>query len=294
MAAGMGSRYGGLKQLDPVGPSGEVIMDYSIYDALQAGFSTVVFVIRKDIEQAFREHLGNRIERVMNVEYAFQELHDLPDGFSVPAGRTKPWGTAHAILSASACIRDSFGVINADDFYGRNSYMLLADHLRNADETSMDFALIGFRLANTLSEHGSVARGVCTLSADEYLIDVVEHTDIKRDDDGIIRANAGDHTSILAQNCPVSMNMWGFTPMFFKQGQEAFRRFLEKHGSGLKSEYYIPTLVDEWITNKTCSVKVIQTSSSWFGVTYSADKPAVVTSIRKLIDQGDYPETLWS
>lgn len=293
MAAGMGSRYGGLKQLDPVGPSGEVIMDYSIYDALQAGFKKVVFIIRKDIEAAFREHIGQRVEKVMDVEYAFQELDCIPSGFTVPEGRTKPWGTAHALLVASQCIQSPFGVINADDFYGRASFVQLADYLRHSSVDAVDYALVGFRLANTLSENGSVARGICALNSDHFLQDVEEYTDIQRDSNGSIIAQVDGRAKTLADDTPVSMNMWGFTPAFFDHGWEAFRQFLTEQGTEMKSECYIPSVVDGWIKHNQCSVQVIETSSSWFGVTYSQDKPSVVASVQKMIDQGIYPSPLW-
>jgi NDP-sugar pyrophosphorylase family protein len=291
LAAGMGSRYGGLKQVDPVGPAGETIIDYSIYDALRAGFGRVVFVIRQDIERAFRETVGARFERRLPVEYVFQELDKLPPGFSVPAGRTKPWGTSHAILMAADVVREPFAAINADDFYGRQSYALLAQHLTSG---TPDYAMVGFILRNTLSEFGSVARGICRVDGDEHLRSVVELTKIERHGTGARDVSATGTVTELTGDESVSMNMWGFTPALFAQLRAQFEAFLRRSGSEPKSECYIPNTVNELVTAGEARVKVLRTSASWFGVTYREDRPQVVESIRQLVARGEYPARLWS
>lgn len=290
MAAGMGSRYGGLKQIDPVGPSGETLMDYSIYDAMRAGFGKLVFVIRKDIEQAFREKVGARFERRIAVEYVFQELEDLPAGFSVPDGRTKPWGTTQAVLAAENAIGEPFAVINADDFYGAESYRVLGGHLQSGSE---DYAMVGFVLRNTLSDFGSVARGVCRVSADGYLEKIEELTNIERDGDGAKNTAPDGTVRKLSGEEPVSMNYWGFTPRIFPQLREVFHRFLERSGTDLKAESYVPTAVGELISRDEARVKVLRSRDPWFGVTYREDRPRVVESIRRLIESGAYPGALW-
>jgi hypothetical protein len=289
LAAGMGSRYGGLKQIDPVGPNGETIIDYSIYDALRAGFGKVVFVIRRDIEDQFKQIIGARFEKKVAVDYAFQELDKLPPGFSVPNNRTKPWGTGHAILMAADAVREPFAAINADDFYGATSFRVLAEHLGSG---SADFAMVGFILRNTLSEFGSVARGVCKTNAGGFLESVTEMTKIERDGaaaktvgpDGEALALTGDET--------VSMNMWGFTPALFGDLREQFVEFLKRHGQEEKSEFYIPAAVNGLVRAGRARVKVLRTTDPWFGVTYREDRPLVVDGIRKLIARGDYPEKL--
>lgn len=290
MAAGMGSRYGGLKQIDPVGPSGETLMDYSIYDAMRAGFGKLVFVIRKDIEQAFREKVGARFERRIAVKYVFQELEDLPAGFSVPDGRTKPWGTTQAVLAAENAIGEPFAVINADDFYGAESYRVLGGHLQSGSE---DYAMVGFVLRNTLSDFGSVARGVCRVSADGYLEKIEELTNIERDGDGAKNTAPDGTVRKLSGEEPVSMNYWGFTPRIFPQLREVFHRFLERSGTDLKAESYVPTAVGELISRDEARVKVLRSRDPWFGVTYREDRPRVVESIRRLIESGAYPGALW-
>ena len=289
LAAGMGSRYGGLKQIDPVGPGGETIIDYSIYDALRAGFGKIVFVIRKDIEQSFRETVGARFEKRVAVEYVFQELDKLPAGFSVPAGRTRPWGTTHAILMAADTIHEPFAVINADDFYGAQSYRVLAQHLQSA----ADYAMVGFVLRNTLSEFGAVARGVCRVSGDNFLEDVVELTKIERDGAHAKNSDAAGSVTRLTGDELVSMNMWGFIPRVFEQLQERFQIFLEHSRSDMKSESYIPNTVNELIASGQAQVKVLHTQDSWFGVTYREDRSRVVESIGSLIHDGYYPKRLW-
>jgi len=291
MAAGMGSRYGGLKQIDPVGPNGETIIDYSIYDALRAGFGKLVFVIRQDIAAQFQEIIGARFEKRIAVEYVFQELDKLPPGFAVPNDRTKPWGTSHAILMAADAIREPFAAINADDFYGAQSFRLLAQHLGSG---SPDYAMVGFVLRNTLSDFGSVARGVCQVDQDDFLQTVTELTKIERDGPRAKDTSASGVVTPLTGDEAVSMNMWGFTPALFPQLQNYFTAFLQKSGHELKSECYIPSAVNELLTARQARVKVLRTQDSWFGVTYREDRPRVVESIRRLIARGDYPETLWS
>jgi hypothetical protein len=288
LAAGMGSRYGGLKQIDPVGAHGETIIDYSIYDAMRAGFGKIVFVIRRDIEEPFKKIVGARFERKIPVEYMFQELDQLPSGFSVPASRTKPWGTGQAILMAADAIREPFAAINADDFYGANSFRVLAEHLRS----SSDFAMVGFTLRNTLSEFGSVARGVCQTAADGYLESVTELTKIERDGNGAKAAGADGKVLQLTGDETVSMNMWGFTPALFAPLRERFVEFLKKHSAEEKSEFYIPAAVNEIVSAGGARVKVLRSPDSWFGVTYREDRPFVVEGIRRLVAHGDYPEKL--
>ena len=293
LAAGMGSRYGGLKQIDPVGPNGETIIDYSIYDAMRAGFGKVVFVIRRDIEEPFKKIIGARFEKKIPVDYVFQELDKLPPGFSMPPHRTKPWGTGHAILMAAGAVREPFAAINADDFYGAHSFRVLADHLKSG---SADFAMVGFILRNTLSEFGHVSRGVCQTDRDGFLQTVTELTKIERDarvreigakaigTDGKVLSLTGDET--------VSMNMWGFTTELFDCLRKLFVKFLEQQGAEEKSEFYIPFAVNELIRTQRARVKVLRTTDSWFGVTYREDRPFVVEGIRQLIARGDYPDKL--
>jgi len=290
MAAGMGSRYGGLKQIEAVGPSGETIIDYSIYDAFRAGFGKLVFIIRNDIEQAFKEVVGARFEKRIAVEYVFQELAMIPAGFQVPAGRTKPWGTTHAVLMAANAIREPFAVINADDFYGAESYRVLAQHLQSGSD---DYAMVGFILRNTLSDFGSVSRGVCQVSAAGFLEQVVELTSIERDGEAARSIDAAGQATKLTGDEMVSMNMWGFTPAVFAQLQDRFQSFLERNRSELKSECYLPTAVNELVTAGQARVRVLRSRDSWFGVTNREDRPRVVESIRALIDAGSYPPSLW-
>lgn len=291
LAAGMGSRYGGLKQIDPVGPGGETIMDYSIYDALRAGFEKLVFVIRRDIEAPFRQTIGARFEKRIPVQYVFQEMSELPAGFSVPAGRTKPWGTGHAILMADKTISEPFAAINADDFYGANSFRVLAEHLRRGGD---DYAMVGFELRNTLSEFGSVARGVCHTTGNDYLQSVTELTKIEKEGVGAKYTDAAGVVHGLSGQETVSMNFWGFTPMVFQQLRELFVKFLEKSQREEKSEFYIPMAVNELVQTKRARCKVLRTADSWFGVTYREDRPRTVESIRQLIARGDYPAQLWT
>ena len=291
MAAGMGSRYGGLKQTDPVGPNGETIIDYSVYDAIRAGFGKLAFVIRRDLEAQFREHIGGRFAGHLPVEYAFQELHRLPRGFSVPAGRTKPWGTSHAILMAADLIHEPFAVINADDFYGAQSFRLLAEHL---DAGSPNYAMVGFTLRNTLSDVGSVARGICQLDGNGLLETVTEFTRIEREGNGARDTSPAGRITRFSGDEPVSMNMWSFTPALFPQLEGYFEAFLEANAKDLKAECYIPSAVNEFILSGQARVNVLRTSDSWFGVTYREDRPRVVENIRRLVARGDYPKNLWS
>jgi len=289
LAAGMGSRYGGLKQLDPMGPNGEVVMDYSVFDALRSGFTDIVFVIRRDFAGDFQKFIGGRFVDRVKVSYVFQEMENLPEGFSVPAGRTKPWGTGHAILAAKDVIRNPFVAINADDFYGRDAYRKIADFFAaSADPTA--FAMPGFQLAGTLSEHGTVARGVCETDAEGFLVKVEEMTAIARTANGITN---GDDPRVLTGEEPCSMNFWGLTTAAFPLLEAGFREFLSASADNPKAEFYIPFAISGMIQSGAATVKVLPTTSQWFGVTYQADKPQVVASLRGLIASGEYPEELW-
>lgn len=295
LAAGMGSRYGGLKQMDPMGPNGETVLDYSVYDAIRAGFTRVVFIIREDFAAAFREGVGARFEGKIKVDYVFQKLDDLPEGFSIPEGREKPWGTVHAVRAARHAVTDPFAVINADDFYGADSYQRIATYFKESAGTQdgiSHYAMVGYHITKTLSEHGDVNRGICS-DENGFLKDVEEITEIKREDDGKIRGNGLDgNRRDVSETAIASMNFWGFTPEFFSQIEDHFIAFLKERGTEMKSECYIPTLVDELIRNGKADCKVLETTSSWFGVTYPDDKPHVVENIQKLIESGDYPTPL--
>ena len=290
LAAGMGSRYGGLKQLDPVGPEDETIMDYSIFDARRAGFGKVVFVIRKEIEKPFREKIGARYEKRVPVEYVFQELNKLLPGFDLPQGRTKPWGTTHAILMAANVIHEPFAVINADDFYGPGSYRLLAQHLQTG---TPDYVMVGFVLRNTLSEFGAVARGVCRISDDGYLKEITELKSIERQGPCIFNIDREGRKTVLNGGELVSMNMWGFTPQIFPQLHEHFHGFLKRRGNDLTAECYIPSTVNELIRSGEARVNALRSADAWFGVTYREDHSHVVQSVGRLIEQGTYPHGLW-
>lgn len=292
LAAGMGSRYGGLKQIDGLGPSGETIMDYSVYDALRAGFGKVVFVIRKDFEEAFREVVISKYADKVPCEVCFQSVDKVPEGCTYNPERTKPWGTNHAVLMAKDLIKEPFAVINADDFYGRESFQVLADYLKSVEGTTGKYCMVGYRVANTLSENGSVSRGVCATDENGYLTDVVERTKIEKVGDKIIYTEDGVDTEI-SPNSPVSMNMWGFTPEYFEYVEKAFVEFLQARGQELKSEFYIPTLVNDMIRSGEATCKVLDTTSKWFGVTYAEDRPQVVMKINNLVKEGVYPEKLF-
>jgi UTP-glucose-1-phosphate uridylyltransferase len=291
MAAGMGSRYGGLKQIDPVGPSGETLMDYSIFDAIRGGFGKIVFVIRKDIEAPFRETIGAKFEKRIPVDYVYQELDKIPSGFKVPEGRTKPWGTTQAVLMAADAIHEPFAVINADDFYGEEGYRVLANHLSSG---SPDYAMVGFQLRNTLSEFGSVARGVSQADSNGYLQSVVELTKVERDGNGAKNTNPDGSVTKMTGDELVSLNMWGFQPSIFPLLRERFQTFLESSGNDLKSEHYVPSAVNELVSSGKARVKVLSTNDEWFGVTYREDRPRVVDSIGALVKKGKYPEKLWN
>lgn len=299
LAAGMGSRYGGLKQMDPVGPSGETILDYSVYDAIQAGFDKVVFVIRHDFEEAFRKLAAEKYQGRIKVEFAFQELTDLPGGRTPPEGREKPFGTAHAVRAARNVIDAPFAMINADDFYGRDAYVKLAAFLseqsasREPKEVEK-ICMAGYGLKMTLSENGSVARGICHVDGDGKLVNVVERTKIAREDDGeVYNTEADGSKTKLSENDIASMNLWGFTPALFTLMEEQFTSWLDEHGNELKSEWYIPLVVNTLLAEKKATVDVINVNSRWFGVTYREDRPQTVAEIRKLIDAGEYPDNLW-
>lgn len=293
LAAGMGSRYGGLKQMDPVGPSGEIVLDYSIFDALRAGFGRAVFVIRRDIEAAFREMVGAKWEKRIPCAYAFQDLADVPAGFSVPADRAKPWGTAHAIRAGRHEIAGAFAAINADDFYGAASFRALANHLA-AEKNQAGHCMVAFRLGQTLSEHGSVSRGVCLCGADCLLTGIQERTKITRHADGSLWDEPeGGPTAALTGEEPVSMNCWGFMPSVFGELDAAFETFLRgEGGKSPKAEFTIPAVVDGLIRSGRGTVKVLDTTSRWVGVTYREDKATVQASIRALVAAGEYPQAL--
>lgn len=295
MAAGMGSRFGGIKQLEPVGPSGEIIMDYSIYDAIEAGYKKVIFIIRRDLEKDFKEVIGNRISKHIEVEYVFQELDNLPEGFTLPEGRTKPWGTGQAIMSCIGKVDAPFTVINADDYYGKEGFRIINEFLKqpSSSDKQYHFCMAGFLLGNTLSENGTVTRGVCSVSKAGVLEKVIETHEIRPAGDKAIATEGGEDLE-LALNCPVSMNMWGFTPDFLDELQSRFISFLEHVKEGdLKAEYLLPTIVDDLIKEGKAEVTVLNTDDKWFGVTYKEDKQIVVDSFRKLVNEGVYPERLF-
>ncbi|MGJ8671576.1 nucleotidyltransferase family protein [Rubritalea sp.] len=297
LAAGMGSRYGGLKQMDPMGPNGETVLDYSVFDAIRAGFGKVVFIIRRDFAENFKAAIGDRFSDKIEVEYAYQELNDLPAGHTLPEGRVKPWGTTHAILAARDIVDTPFAVINADDFYGADAYQQFSRHFNSSTEVNSDsdhYSMVGYPLKNTLSENGSVNRGIC--SDNDSLLDTVEeHLEIKIEEDGICRGeNLAGKRVELSPDALVSMNFWGF-PLSIMQDLECeFVKFLTERGTELKSECYIPTVVDTMIHQGKADCKILKTSGTWFGVTYPEDKQCCVNSIKQLIDEGAYPDQLWS
>ena len=293
LAAGMGSRYGSLKQMDGVGPNNEAIIDYSVYDAVRAGFGKVVFVIRHSFAEAFtaqfnKERFGGRIE----VEYVYQELDCLPEGFAVPEGREKPWGTNHAVMMAAGVIAEPFAIVNADDFYGADAYCVMGGYLKTLGGSQNRYCMVGYEVNKTLSENGTVSRGVCEVDAEGNLKSMVEHTKIERIDGQIISHFEGEDIP-LGENTPVSMNFFGFTPDYFGYSLEIFRTFLKDNIGNLKSEFFIPLVVNTLCSSGRASMKVLSTSAQWFGVTYKEDKPALVAKIEKLIADGVYPRTLW-
>lgn len=296
LAAGMGSRYGGLKQLDGLGPNGETIMDYSIYDAIQAGFGKIVFVIRKDFEEQFRTQVLSKYEGHIPTELVFQSIDNIPEGFSVPEGREKPWGTNHAVLMAKNVINEPFCVINCDDFYSRDCFKVIGNFLANLPEGAKNqYAMVGFRVGNTLSENGTVSRGICTTNAEKHLVDVVERTKIERRDGKVQYIGDECEWVVTDDNTPVSMNVWGFTPDYFEYSEAYFKEFLsdKKNIENKKSEYFIPLMVNKLINDGTASVEVLDTTSSWFGVTYPEDRESVVTKIQSLVDESVYPSKLF-
>lgn len=295
MAAGIGSRYGGgIKQLASVGPSGEIIMDYSVYDALEAGFNKIVFVIRKDLEQDFKEIIGNRMEKICRVEYAFQEKEDLPEGFTVPEGRTKPWGTGHAILAVRDLVKEPFAVINADDYYGKSAFRQMYDFLNNSPaDVSGNYCMAGFIMKNTLSDNGTVTRGICQVGDDGYLVKVDETRNIRKTPQGAVAEGSDGTIRVLDVESHVSMNMWGLTPDFLDVLKKGFPEFLEEHGKELKSEYLLPEIIDHQLKLGKACVKVLETKDQWYGITYQEDRDAVAEAIAKLVEEGRYPGKLF-
>lgn len=293
LAAGMGSRYGGIKQLEPMGPNGETLLDYSVHDALQAGFNKVVFVIRRDIEEPFRKTVGKRYEGQVEIDYVFQELDDLPEGYTTPEGRTKPWGTGQAILAARKVISGCFAVINADDFYGADAYRVIGNYFRHCIENgATPFCLVAYSLEHTLSRHGSVNRGLCQ-GENGLLHSVEEIIDIERDREGTVLGTGSNGEELrLDPAARVSMNFWGFSADIFPDLQRHFIRFLQTHGRALSEEFYIPTFVDDLIAREGVRCDLLETSASWFGVTYPGDRPFVQQRLLQLIDNGDYPSPL--
>ncbi len=296
MAAGIGSRFGGgIKQLEPVGPSGEIIIDYSIHDAVEAGFDKVVFIIRKDLEKDFREVIGDRMEKRVEVAYAFQEMDDLPEGYTKPEGRVKPWGTGQAILCCKELVREPFAVINADDYYGKEAFVKVHDYLvqGHKSEGRMEFCMAGFLLGNTLSDNGGVTRGICSVDEEGHLTGVTETKNIIRTEDGAAIQLEDGTRNPVDERCPVSMNMWGLTPEIFPVLEKGFADFLKELGEPAKGEYLIPTIIDELIQEGKANVTVLESGDKWFGVTYKEDKPAVIRSFAELIAAGVYKEKLF-
>jgi len=297
MAAGMGSRYGGLKQIDPVGAHGQLIIDYSIYDARRAGFETVVFVIKHEIEDTFKSAIGDRLSKVINVKYAYQELSDLPEGYEIPEGRIKPWGTCHAVLAARKVVDGPFAVINADDYYGPESFKEIYEYLNSHEDGEFyEYAMVGYNLSSTITEHGSVARGVCEEDENNYLVSVTERTCIEKDGENARYTEDGGETwNSLAGNTIVSLNLWGLTRSFMDEAEKRFAAFLNNvlESNPLKGEYFLPSIVSQLVTEGKARVKVLRSPDKWYGVTYQADKPIVVAAIAEKTQSGLYPERLW-
>lgn len=289
----MGSRYGGLKQLDGLGPSGETIMDYSVYDSLRAGFGKIVFVIRKDFEQDFRDKVISKYEGHVPVEVVFQDVKNLPEGVEVHPGRTKPWGTGHAVLMGKDVIKEPFAVINADDYYGADSFRILAEFLKGVEGKKGKYCMVGFRIENTLSENGGVSRGYCEVSEEGNLTGVTECHGIERKEGRLVQTLADGSEADFPKGANVSMNMWGFTPDFFDYSMTAFLEFLKDNGKELKAEFYIPSVVNDLIKDGKVELKVLETPSKWFGVTYAADRPATVAQFARLVEEGVYPAKLF-
>ena len=291
LAAGMGSRYGGLKQLDEIGPNGEAIIDYSIYDAIQAGFGKIVFVIRESFADLFKEKFNSKYSDKIQLEYVMQELDKLPKGVELNKDREKPWGTGHAVLVAAEKIQEPFAVINADDFYGAESFKQLASFLSNIKNES-EYCMVGFELGKTLSDFGYVSRGVCNTNENDFLIDVTERTQIERKDSKIVFTDENNNENPLQEKDTVSMNMWGFAPSFFKYSNEMFKEFITKNNNELKAEFYIPTVVNNLLNDNKITLKVLRSSDQWFGVTYKEDKEYVMGEVKKLTQSGLYPNDL--
>lgn len=298
LAAGMGSRYGGLKQMDPIGPSGETLLDYAVFDAMKAGFGSVTFVIRRDFEDAFKKRVDDSFGKSVEVRYAFQSMDDLPGGRKVPEGRAKPWGTAHAVRAARDVVNEPFAMINADDFYGRDAYVQMASLLNEFNQSRTPLAeervaMVGYRLDRTLSENGSVARGICKCDADGNLMTVTEHTKIAAEGDGIFSTLPDGSKVRLVGDEAVSMNFWGFPPSLFAILEEQFGGWLDQHINEPKGEWYVPLVVNTLLEQKRAKCKVLNTSASWFGVTYREDRPGTVAAVAALTRDGVYPERLW-
>ena len=294
LAAGIGSRYGGLKQLDQIGPSGETIIDYSVYDAIQSGFGKVIFVIRESFEKEFREAYIDRLKDKIETDCVFQEIWKIPEGFSYSKDRVKPWGTGHAVLMAAEKINTPFAVINADDFYGRSSFMAVSGFYADwSPERENDYCMVGYDLGNTLSEHGAVSRGICRADNKSFLVEVTERTRIERFPDGIAYTDEKDHRVYIPENTIVSMNFWGFTPSFFHHLESGFLHFMKESAENPKAELYIPKVVNDLIGSGKCTLKVLESRDRWFGMTYREDREMVMARIRELIDQQIYPGNLW-
>ena len=293
MAAGMGSRYGGLKQIDPVGSHGEAILDYSLFDAHEAGFETAVIIIKEAIKKDFMDTVGARLQSCpMEIRYAYQELDKLPEGFTLPADRVKPWGTNHAVMMAADVINEPFAVINADDFYGRDGYAVIGKYLSELAGSEGKYCMVGYEVSKTLSENGTVSRGVCTVNSEGNLEGMVERTKIERVDGTIVFHDLGDPQP-LEENTPVSMNLFGFTPDYFRHSEAFFKEFLAANIDNLKSEFFIPLMVNKVITEGTATMRVLSTTAKWFGVTYKEDKPQLMAKLEELIEAGEYPRDLW-
>jgi len=294
LAAGMGSRYGSLKQIDPVGPSGETIIDYSIFDAIRAGFGKVVFIIRKSFEQDFKDIFISKLQPHISVEYVFQEIENIPEGLTISPERTKPWGTAHAILMAKDVIKEPFAVINGDDFYGSGAFQTMADYLVSlTPDQQNQYSLVGYQVGNTMSENGTVSRGVCLADEQSFLASVTERTNIQYTHGGIAYTDSDNEFVFLKPETLVSMNFWGFTPEYFRQTEPMFVDFIKENNDSLKAEFYIPSAVDSLVSSKKAKVKVLKSNAKWFGVTYKEDKPLVIEKLAQLIKSGVYPAHLW-
>lgn len=294
LAAGMGSRYGGVKQIDPVGPAGEAIIDYSVYDAIRAGFGRVVFVVRREIEGDVRDFFAGKFDDTLPAEYVIQDVKDVPPGFDVPEGRTKPWGTCHAVLAARKVMDAPFAVINGDDFYGRPALTAMAEYLKGQEPDGTDYAMVGYRLDRTLSEHGTVSRGIVS-ERDGWLESIVEHTKLRRDGEGVVSLDdSGALRAEFTGGEATSMNLFGFTPAAMVQFEQEFASFLRESGGEAKSEFYIPFAMNRLKERGEARMRVLRSDSEWFGVTYQEDRPEVVSRIRALVDRGEYPESLWA